>query len=282
MSGKWYIVMFIKPQISVILSTYARNHAFGDCPNLLKRAIDSILTQEFFEFELLIFDDASKDGTEEVLKQYAFEDPRVKVFRHEKNSGCHIIRYNEGIAKAKGKYIAFMFDDDLWYPNALRELYHAIEQSKFYAGMVYGQVKYVNGKNGTVFAEKFGSAWNGKLIKKSNFLANNSVLIKKEVFDLIGGYDEAKVINRLCDHELWIRISTCYTANLVPVIIGEVHGFLPDSLGIMVSLDENAIQAHLKKRKHIPLKKKTTLSSLAKKSVNKSCIFLKRVKALFS
>ena len=68
------------PIISVIVSTYNRNRGVDSCPNLLKRAIDSILNQTFENFELVLINDASTDGSHEVCLEYANKDTRVRYY----------------------------------------------------------------------------------------------------------------------------------------------------------------------------------------------------------
>jgi len=98
-----------KPLITVITPTYNR-------ANLLPRAIKSVLDQTYQNFELIIVDDGSTDNTEEVVR--TFFDERIKYFKHKKNKGVLGAR-NTGFKLAKGKYIAFLDDDDELFPEAL-------------------------------------------------------------------------------------------------------------------------------------------------------------------
>jgi len=99
--------MFENPLVSVIICTYNRSH-------LLPRAINSVLNQTYKKFQLIIVDD-STDNTEEVVK--LFKDNRIKYYKHE-NKGLLAAR-NRGIDLAKGKYIAFLDDDDELLKQAL-------------------------------------------------------------------------------------------------------------------------------------------------------------------
>ncbi|OKA33153.1 glycosyltransferase family 2 protein, partial [Bacillus cereus] len=80
--------------------------------------IKSVLNQTYSNWEMLIVDDCSKDGTEEVINQ--FKDPRIKYSKLEKNSGAAVAR-NEALKKARGKYIAFLDADDMWKPDKLEK-----------------------------------------------------------------------------------------------------------------------------------------------------------------
>lgn len=106
-------VHFSKPLVSVILTTYNR-------AGLLPNAINSILAQTYQNFELIIINDGSTDNTKNVIEEYASKDKRIK---HIENNGNKKIIYsqNRGLSLAKGKYIAWIDDDDIAYPTKLYE-----------------------------------------------------------------------------------------------------------------------------------------------------------------
>lgn len=97
--------------VSIITPTY-------NSGEFIAETIDSILSQSYKNWELLITDDCSKDNTIEIIEQYIKEDRRIKLFKLEKNSGAGVAR-NNSISKAQGRYIAFCDSDDRWYPEKL-------------------------------------------------------------------------------------------------------------------------------------------------------------------
>src|SRR5688572_28922385 len=104
------------PVISVLISTYNRS-------NLLRRAIDSVLMQDFRDFELVIIDDCSTDDTPQVVA--SFTDPRIRYIRNESNVGAqrgdraHVQRFVYELMR--GKYFVYLCDDDYWLlPDLLR------------------------------------------------------------------------------------------------------------------------------------------------------------------
>jgi glycosyltransferase involved in cell wall biosynthesis len=101
--------MPVSPMVTVVLCTYNRAHLVG-------RAIRSIVGQTLQDWELLVVDDASSDGTEEAVR--AFADPRVRYVRREANGGLSASR-NTGMSMAAGRYVAFLDDDDEYLPNKL-------------------------------------------------------------------------------------------------------------------------------------------------------------------
>jgi ADP-heptose:LPS heptosyltransferase/glycosyltransferase involved in cell wall biosynthesis len=235
--------MNANPKVAVILSTYSRNRSEGACQNLLKRAIESILDQTFTDFELILIDDGSKDGSHVTCKEYAEKDNRIKFFRFDVNSGIPAKRYNDGITFSTAPYITFMFDDDKWYPNAIQYLYDAITGDCSDCGFIYGLTNYMNVKTGAPLQLNFGAEWSWDLIDKQNFLCNNSVIVKRDVINDVGGYDESPIMRRLCDWDLWWRIGRKYKVKRILKLIGEVHAFHDDSIGVMVPYDFPAIRA---------------------------------------
>jgi GT2 family glycosyltransferase len=96
------------PAVSIILPAYNRRHVIG-------RAIDSVVAQSFQDWELIVVDDGSTDGTDEVMDR---SDPRIRLI-HQSNRGAAAAR-NHGIAEARGQFIAFLDSDDEWLPHFLK------------------------------------------------------------------------------------------------------------------------------------------------------------------
>ena len=110
------------PQISVIIPIYNAEEFLAEC-------IDSILNQSFSDFELLLIDDKSTDGSRKICLDYAAKDRRISFFANEENRG-QAIRRNQGIREAKGEYIAFIDSDDFVANDYLEKLWKASEQKK--------------------------------------------------------------------------------------------------------------------------------------------------------
>lgn len=84
----------------------------------ISQTIESVLNQTFKEWELIVVDDHSLDGSNRIIEDYIHKDSRIKLITLKKNSGPAIAR-NYGIEEAKGRYIAFLDSDDLWHPEKL-------------------------------------------------------------------------------------------------------------------------------------------------------------------
>ncbi len=107
--------------VSIIMPTY-------NCGQYIAESIQSVLSQTYSNWELLIIDDCSTDNTRYVVS--SFKDPRIHYQCNQKNSGAAISR-NTALRMAKGKYIAFLDSDDLWSPNKLERQIAYMQENKY-------------------------------------------------------------------------------------------------------------------------------------------------------
>ncbi|MBD2864807.1 glycosyltransferase, partial [Paenibacillus oceani] len=212
-----------KPIISVILPTFCRGNN-----GLLKRAIDSVINQSFKEWELIIVDDGSIDKTRQVVESYLNNENRIIYIRNNINSSLPALRVNQGIMHARGDYIAYQFDDDLWFNNALQDLYNEIIKLDT-PSLVYGKCQFIDviSKEEIVFGENF----NFNQLHLTNLIANNTVLHSKELPFRYGGYDCHVVMKRLCDWDLWLRWAEVVPFVHVDSIVSCVEANQEGSLG---------------------------------------------------
>ncbi len=110
------------PVISVLMPVY-------NAELYLRQAIDSILSQNFGDFEFLIFNDGSTDRSKEIIQ--SFTDPRIHFIDFEYNQG-YVALLNIGLQKARGKYIARMDADDIAHPDRFQKQYEFLEQNEEY------------------------------------------------------------------------------------------------------------------------------------------------------
>ena len=106
------------PAISVVFTSY--NHK-----EYLSQALDALLNQTFVNFELIIVDDCSTDGSQEILKDYAKKDERIRLFLNKENSGSYVNSTNYGVTLAVAPYIVLAQCDDFAFPDQLQKLYSA-------------------------------------------------------------------------------------------------------------------------------------------------------------
>lgn len=185
------------PKISVIIPTYNRTHLLG-------RAIQSVLRQTYQDFEIIIIDDASTDGTEKLVKD--FNDNRIIFLRLEKNRGGSAAR-NTGIKNSSGEYIAFLDSDDEWLPEKLEKQVNVFNNAEKTLGVVYTAFYKENWNTQHDPPLHRGDIFNLILIK--NFVGTTStVLIRKECFNKAGVFDET--LPGCQDWDMWIRVAQYY------------------------------------------------------------------------
>ena len=220
----------IRPQVSVIIPTYNRSW-------VIKEAIDSVLAQDYKDFELIVVDDGSTDHTSEVLDSYRND---IKVFS-QKNKGVSAAR-NRGIAEASGKFIAFLDSDDLWLPQKLTVQIEFFNQTP---DALICQTEEVWIRNGLrVNPRKRHKKPSGMIFKPSLELclvSPSAVMIRRSLFDRVGGFDEA--LPACEDYDLWLRISCRFPVHLIDAPLIVKRGGHNDQLSSMVGLDRFRIKA---------------------------------------
>jgi glycosyltransferase involved in cell wall biosynthesis len=237
--------MTANPSVSVFMPTYRR----GDS-GLLEAAIESVLGQEFRDFELLVADDGSTDSTARILADFAAKDGRFRHIRHESNSGLPARRIAELLPIASGKYHAYMFDDDLWYPHALSTLIAALEAHPDW-DMTYGNVRFpCSAEHGTVVLGGIightPKDFDAERLRASNYIANVGVVHRREILDRVGALDPHVLVRRLCDWDLWLRIARRGSIGHTDVLVGETNGVATtDSLGHTASMDLELTQLYM-------------------------------------
>jgi glycosyltransferase involved in cell wall biosynthesis len=143
--------MISRPFFSVIIPTYNREL-------LLKRAIDSVLSQTYTDCEILVVDDGSTDQTQALLRQYTEErGDRIHTFRQE-NSGKSVA-LNNALSVVHGRWITFLDSDDYWLPEKLKRQYQAIHLFEDRCGACFTDARYMNNPHLTMTAFE-RSRWN--------------------------------------------------------------------------------------------------------------------------
>jgi glycosyltransferase involved in cell wall biosynthesis len=192
------------PQVSVVLPT--RNRA-----SMLMQALSSALSQEGVRLEVVVIDEGSSDDTPERLER--IDDERLRVLRHDPAKGVAPAR-NAAIARARGEWIAFLDDDDLWAPENLRTQLAA-------AGEGGHALSYCR----RLEIDERGSVMNVSHRVRSDdlarrLLANNviggpsGVLVRADLLERVGAFDER--LSALADWDLWIRAAAGGTAVACP------------------------------------------------------------------
>ncbi|MCH6236506.1 glycosyltransferase family 2 protein [Cognataquiflexum rubidum] len=162
--------------ISIIIPTFQRAH-------ILERAYLSVANQTFTDWELLIIDDGSNDGTEELVKKWQEEDSRIFFFKRpiDRIKGASTCR-NIGIEKAKGTYVAFLDSDDIWKSERLEKIWVFIRENiadGVYSGAVVNGTKGEFLRKSRVISE--GESLFDFILKPDTFSQTSTLVVKKEV-----------------------------------------------------------------------------------------------------
>jgi glycosyltransferase involved in cell wall biosynthesis len=235
----------LQPRISVILPTYNR-HA----EDRLLPCIQSVLAQSFTDFELIIYDDGSMDGSGEVIRSLAVEDPRIVFIPISRNTGLPAVWMNAGILRGRGEYTAFTFDDNTLHPRALEQLLAAVQASQadvVHAGMTLRQADGRSRSLGMTPASL-------STLELNNTIPNGAVLVHRSFWERFGLYDPQLLLRRVCDWELWLRAlkQGAYFYHL-PVEIGVEFGLtLKTSLGNSIGWDYKIVSAYLQDDAALP------------------------------
>lgn len=194
------------PFFSVVIPTHNRS-------GLLMRAIRSVLRQTFENYELIVVDDHSDDNTyQDVI---SFSDDRIRYMLNKRSTGACGAR-NTGIYSAKGTWIAFLDDDDLWLSDKLRLQYEKIINLRKTVGLICTDYAIYKGKTKKiVFIKNRSHGWlNDKILFGEYIGCLSSSCVRKEVLIQINGFDESLKANQ--DQDLWLRISKIVEVDNVP------------------------------------------------------------------
>jgi len=197
----------IFPEISVVIPTFNR-------AALLPQAIDSVLSQSYTDFELIVVDDGSTDSTQEVLSGYQ----GVKYLFQE-NRGVSAAR-NLGIRMARGRYICFLDSDDLWLRDKLKEQIRLMRDNPQIKVSYTDEIWMRRGKrvNQGKRHRKY-SGWILPRLLPLCLISPSSVMIEKRVFEEVGLFDESLPVCE--DYDLWLRIGSRMPIHLIekPLIV---------------------------------------------------------------
>ena len=200
------------PEVSIVIPTYNR-------ADLLPRAINSVLQQDYEDYELIVVDDGSTDNTEQVVRGY--QDRRIQYVKLPTNSGASSKPRNVGILRSRGKYIALLDSDDEWLPEYLSKLVSRMAESSSRVGIVYCGLIVMpldGGHPHIMHSHRRGKVYPDSL---SNIICSmSSSLIRSQCFKRIGMFDESPFL----DHgDMVIRLSKVYEFDYVEEALAKYH-----------------------------------------------------------
>ena len=194
--------------ISVYLTTFNRS-------SLLIRAIDSVLSQTYQNWELIIVDDCSTDNTEEVVNQYIKKHKHIKYIKNETNIGACASR-NKAINMAQGKFITGLDDDDYFLPNRLESFNNGWENKCNNVEILFSKYIFRRAAD-SYYYPKFFPYKKLNDVKQNDIFANfylgSQVFTRTEHLVKIGGFDSA--FSAWQDFECWYRLLSLGNAQLI-------------------------------------------------------------------
>jgi glycosyltransferase involved in cell wall biosynthesis len=199
--------------VSVVMTTY--NHE-----KYIAEAIRSTLDQTFATFELIIVNDGSTDKTDEVIRNF-LPDPRITYICQE-NQGTSVAA-NNGILKARGKYIALMSGDDISYPERLQNQYQYLHNTE--KKIAFSWVDFINDESqpliGKHFAKKlfnYGNKSRAEILNyfflKGNYLCAVTAFLERQIIIDAGLFHLSSI--QLQDFDMWIKLVKQHEIFIIP------------------------------------------------------------------
>jgi glycosyltransferase involved in cell wall biosynthesis len=189
--------------LSVLMTVY-------NGENFIETAIQSVLNQTFSDFDFIIVDDGSKDGSRDIIQQYEQKDQRIKAFYLNENIGISEAA-NYGLLQTDSKWVARIDQDDIWYSTKLEKQMIFLSNNGDYS-LVASWVDYID-KTGNIIGEFKENYIDWKIIEKKYkkneavVFCHSTVIFDKNLALSVGGYHKQFVYSE--DADLWNRLLEC-------------------------------------------------------------------------
>ena len=204
------------PRVTVVIPTYNRR-------DLVREAIASVTAQSYPDFEVIVVDDGSDDGTAEVVQPFAGVQ-----YVYQRNRGVSAAR-NVGVARAGGELIAFLDSDDLWYP---RKLEHQVALFDRHSDVEICHTDEMWLRNGVrVNPHHKHCKTGGDIFVRSLDLclvSPSAAMLRRALFERLGGFDET--LPACEDYDLWLRISARWPVHFIALPLVVKRGGHADQL----------------------------------------------------
>lgn len=201
--------------------------SFNNAP-YLRETLESIRLQVYPHVEIIVVDDASGDGSVDIVRAWLNEHPEVngRLICHETNLGvCRVC--NDIVTNSKGEFISIVGSDDIQLPNKLSSQVPLLQNASLKIGVIFGDVEHINGASALIEAPvEWPKASSGDLflpLLKVNFIPAMSTLVRRNCYDKVGLYDEGLGYE---DWDMWLRIAREYQFLYYPPVTAyyRIHG----------------------------------------------------------
>lgn len=213
-----------RPLVSVCIGAYNREATIREC-------VDSVLAQTWPVREIVVVDDASTDGTREILESYG---KQIRLILRDRNSGMCPVTRNQALRATTGKYVAFLDSDDVWYPKKLErqvafmETHPDIPLCHTLCDVLDGDSRVVGPRHGPEVVPPTG--WIFDSLLDHCWITISTVMARKSLFRKIGDFNANEPYGRLGeDHEFFLRVAKKYPIGLVDEVLA---GFRKAGQGI--------------------------------------------------
>jgi teichuronic acid biosynthesis glycosyltransferase TuaG len=186
-----------RPTVSVIISTYRR-------PDTCERALRSALDQTEPPLEVLVCDDCSGDDTEQRIRAWERNDPRVRYLSTGRNAGTPAGPRNLGLRQARGEWVAFLDDDDQWLPDKLANQLIAGDVSR--ADLIAANALRSDGSS--YFHDAHATSYPTRVdVVRANPIITSSVLVRRDLMLAAGGFRTGSWLRGVEDYAAWLDLA---------------------------------------------------------------------------
>lgn len=244
-------------KVSVIIPTYNR-------ARLIAETINSVLKQDYRDFEIIVADDGSTDNTKEILSP--FQEKKFVKFLRLPHFGNPAKVRNLAVQQSSGEYLAFLDSDDLWLPNKLSKQMRIFQKNP-QLGLIYGDCEFfgdskLKGKKiHSLTKPKRGSVYQDLFFNSNeNYIPAPTVIITKKAWQKTGGFNENLTAND--DYDMWLRIAKLFPIDYVEDVIAQYRWHATNLSNLsdktyrnLIKIKKNFLQQNPDYRKKISLKK---------------------------
>lgn len=199
------------PMISIITCCF-------NSGQFLEETIQSVLNQSFQDFEYIFVDGGSTDDTIDIIESHKIADPQQRFSLYHQNTKGLMRARNIGLQQARGRYICFIDGDDKWFPHKLeKQLRHYEMHPEL--GLIFSNYVDIDASGAVI--QGTGRTESPELTITGLFghcyITNPSVMVKREIFEELGNFDEALYYSE--DYDMWLRIIAKYPIGYIPDVL---------------------------------------------------------------